>query len=448
MSGVRWRTALAGAATTATFVALLLLTAQHGWSVSLPGAVGTAAVVLLLLSGPAGPSSATGAMSRGSTGRLGSQDVRVTRYPSDTLLAGCLGIAGAVSLTATTLVLANAQHELDDAGNWVLVEVGALLLLIAAGTRWAHGPAPILATVLTFVANSTLILRYVPDRTPGGMVAAVAMWGLGSAMAVFVGGYPRRADVRRRRDIAAARAAQRRQLERDLHDYVAHDLSGILTQAQAARFTAADDPETMRGLLAAIEGAATNALTSMDRSLELLRDDPAGAGLPLEPPRRHPVLADLPRAVEAFAAGSSAKVTASFASGMNTVPLEASTVLYRAVIEGLTNVRRHAPGADRIDVGVRVNGGRVIATVRNCEEPPVGHDEKAGAPRAESGLQPGRHSGTGLTDVRARLAELGGTLHAGAFPGGWTMTATVPLDHASRGPAEPAPGGVPGGLDG
>ena len=56
------------------------------------------------------------------------------------------------------------------------------------------------------------------------------------------------------------RLAQRLQVARDLHDFVAHDISGIVTQAQAARFVAAGRPEAAGVALARIEAAGLAAL--------------------------------------------------------------------------------------------------------------------------------------------------------------------------------------------
>ncbi|MFE1207772.1 histidine kinase [Streptomyces albidoflavus] len=67
-----------------------------------------------------------------------------------------------------------------------------------------------------------------------------------------------------------ARSAQRLQLSRDLHDFVAHDVSGIVVQAQAARFVATTDPSQAVLALERIEKAGLNALASMDQTVQML----------------------------------------------------------------------------------------------------------------------------------------------------------------------------------
>ncbi|MDV3220351.1 sensor histidine kinase [Intrasporangium sp.] len=419
----------AGAAAALTFAALLALTSHLGWVISLPTAVATAAVVLLLV-----------ILVRG-------------RPAGHAVLHLAVASSGAVSLIATASVLVDETLPLEASGNWVLLEVGSVLLLVAAGSRWGQGVGGVLATGLAAAANCAWILRFLPDLRPVALVAGLATWSIGTLVAVGAGAYPRRAEAHRLLAVAAARAAQRRQLERDLHDYVAHDLSGILSQAQAARFAAGDDPETMRRVLAGIEGAATSALTAMDRSLELLRADNHEGGdaaaVPLAPPARHPDLRDLPGAVTAFAEASAATVTASYADGLEQVPLEASTVLHRVVIESLTNVRRHAPGAERVEVEVRRTVDAVIAVVRNRGGAAVGDGSGEWAGSSGSGraatsrlaLQPGRRSGTGLAEVATRLAELGGTLRAGPLSDGWETEASIPLGRSSFDPATRGSGG-------
>ncbi len=62
--------------------------------------------------------------------------------------------------------------------------------------------------------------------------------GITVAIALGVGLYLRALDARRSRSLAAARRDERLELARDLHDFVAHHVTGIVVQAQAARFAA------------------------------------------------------------------------------------------------------------------------------------------------------------------------------------------------------------------
>ena len=138
-------------------------------------------------------------------------------------------------------------------------------------------------------------LRFLPSDSPLDAVGACALWAGGPAVAVVIGGYPRLAEFRRRDSVAAERRAQRLALARDLHDFVAHDVSGIVALAQAARFVAGADPARALDALARVEAAGLRALDTMDRTVAML-GDLAG------PPGAEPGLGDLPALLPASTA--------------------------------------------------------------------------------------------------------------------------------------------------
>ncbi|MFE7411302.1 sensor histidine kinase [Streptomyces laurentii] len=97
---------------------------------------------------------------------------------------------------------------------------------------------------------------------------------------------------------------------------------------------------------------------------------------------------------------------------------------YRIVQEALSNVLRHAPGAE---TGVVLTYTRDALHLRVVNAPAV----------LPAGPSPG--SGHGLTDMRERAAMLGGDLATGPAPdGGYEVTATLP-DAPSSTPAPPVP---------
>ena len=75
------------------------------------------------------------------------------------------------------------------------------------------------------------------------------------------------------RDLDEAKAREREQLARELHDTVAHHVSGIAIQAQAGRAVAATHPERAMEALATIEDAATRTLTELRTIVGVLRAD-------------------------------------------------------------------------------------------------------------------------------------------------------------------------------
>jgi signal transduction histidine kinase len=328
------------------------------------------------------------------------------------------GTAGGTSLLVT--LLSPRTGELADdrmAAAVTLAEVGVLLVVLVlaarAGWRWSA-----MAVVPAAVAVGTWVLRVdLPDSPV--VLAGCAAWSCVAGAAVAVGRYLRRLDDRREASVAAARAAQRLELAGELHDVVAHDVSEVLALAQAGQVLAAQDPaQGGARTLAVIETAALRALTSLDRSVELLRAGPdARPGTaPPEDPRQHG-LADLAELCDRFAASTSAQVRASLDPPplLSTVPPRVGESAYRVVLEALTNVRRHAPRATAVEVELRVHRDRLHLRVE---------DDGGGATHAA----PSRAGhGTGLADAEQRVRASGGVLTAGPVRRGWGVHAELPL---------------------
>jgi signal transduction histidine kinase len=205
------------------------------------------------------------------------------------------------------------------------------------------------------------------------------------------------------------------QLARELHDVVAHHVTGIVVQAQAAQLVAARRPETLPASLAAIEAAGAEALAAMRRMIGVLRDGDDVAG-------RAPRAERLDELVARFAGQHpSTEVSLAAASDEEAWPDETAATVQRIVQEALTNVARHAAGAHEICVTVGEESGSV--TVEVTDDAPAGV--------AVPGL-----GGYGLVGMRERVEALGGTLDAGArAAGGWRVRATLPLPAAGGGAA-------------
>ncbi|WP_188189767.1 sensor histidine kinase [Nonomuraea sp. SYSU D8015] len=170
-------------------------------------------------------------------------------------------------------------------------------------------------------------------------------------LAAAVGAYLRFLDARQERAVAGTRTALRLRLARDLHDFVAHDISEMVAHAQAGRV--AGDPLQA---LERVEAAGQRALSMLDRTLDMLHDDP-----PLSPVGD---LGGIAAAAERFSAAGPAQVRLSMDPAA-TVPVEAAALAYRIVVEGLTNVRRHAPRATRVDLRVSASPGVLEVTMTN-----------------------------------------------------------------------------------
>lgn len=134
-------------------------------------------------------------------------------------------------------------------------------------------------------------------------------------------------------------------MAQDLHDFVAHDVSGIVAQAQAAQLVAGHDSGVALTALKRIEQAGLKALASMDNTVHLLHDTTTLTPLP--------GLADLPKLADQFSATSPARVTLRITPAvLDTTPREIATTAYRIVVESLTNIRRHASTATIVDIVV------------------------------------------------------------------------------------------------
>lgn len=331
-------------------------------------------------------------------------------------LGWVLVVPGAVSLASTAVVLANDSGT-NTPATGTTVEVAALLLLLIHVTRWGTGWSLVVVTVVTASAQVLWLLRYMPGAPWPTQVAGCAFWALGSAVAIVFGAYPRWAAGRLRRSVASAREAQQRQLERDLHDYVAHDLSGMIVQAQAARYAAAGDPAALAAALQRIEDAGHRAMSSMDRALSLLRThEPDGEAVP----PRQPGIDELPELVRRFEAASGTRATVHVQGNPAVVPREVGEVLYRSASEALTNVRRHAgTTATAVDVTLDVRPGAARLTVV---------DEGRGRRTTPA---PRHGGGTGIARLAERVEPLDGVLEAGPTDTGWRLAVQVPFTGAA-----------------
>jgi signal transduction histidine kinase len=231
-------------------------------------------------------------------------------------------------------------------------------------------------------------------------VAGAVLWGV----AVAVGLMLRDADARRRASAAEARTAERLRIARELHDVVAHHVTGIVVLAQASGVVADKrDPAATAGY-AEIEDAAKEALTAMRRLVRTLRSDEVA-------PERTD---DLERSLR-IAVGDDPRVRLTVGD-VRSLPPRVVATAYWLTLEALTNARKHAPGAAEITVSARTENEPFDAALRIA----IVNDAVAAQPRGE---------GFGLVGMAERVREVGGTLRAGPTGGGrWEVVARLPLD--------------------
>jgi signal transduction histidine kinase len=325
------------------------------------------------------------------------------------------GVAAVGSL-AMTLDLVLVGRSVPD---WGLLETTCLLILLIRTCRSAR-PAAALAVSAALAAA----VIDEPLRTGGTGITLTYPFLLTFVVGGAIGGgcYLRMLDARRARMVAAVRLNERLQLARDLHDFVAHHVTGIVVQAQAAGFVHHSAPHSVGPILRNIAEAGQETLDSMRRLVRVLREDEDTSQ------DRGDLYAELARLVSAFCgpdddhADTRLEIT-SPARRTRLAP-DAETAVQRLVQEALTNVRRHAPGA-RVAIRVDTAGDDLLRV-----------DVHNTAPTRQAESPAGGRSGYGLMGLRERALAAGGTLAAGpADDGGWRITAHFPAFPALPQPA-------------
>ncbi len=300
-----------------------------------------------------------------------------------------------------------------------LLEVAGLLVLLALVVRWSRPTSALVAGGLTATAITAWILRFLPEYEPLAVIGGCTSMAVAPAFATVVGGLPRLAAIKLRRSLRVARQEQRLEIAHDLHDYVAHDVTGMVVQAQAARYAAGDDPVRLTAALERIETIGLQTLSAMDEMVAVLADSDSAA-----PTRPLPRLADLAEVVDRFESERDPSCQVEFEQNACTVdstmirrPVEATA--HRVVVEALTNVRRHAPAASHVAVSVRIRDSQLVARVTNAA------DRSPPRPRSPRPQSPG---GTGLARLDERVRAMGGDFRAGpGDDGGWVVEAHLPV---------------------
>ncbi|MEV3937378.1 histidine kinase [Glycomyces sp. NPDC049804] len=300
---------------------------------------------------------------------------------------GIRGVGTAELLALGLLMLFAVRHWDAPPGRWVAYATGAAVMLIGVARLYSNDlqEAAIGGTMLTGMALTTVI-------------------GFGA--------YLRSMDKLRRETQEEVRQAERLELAREMHDFVAHHVTGMVVLAQAAQVTNTDP----RKAFADIEEAGLAALTSMRRMVKMLRNDDGGAGTnPLGD------LAQIEDLVERFnREGTDTTCFISPELAGSAVAPEIAATAHRIVREALTNVRKHARGATRVRVVVAAASGNGLeVSVRDDGRAPRGRLAAGGL--AQSG------GGMGLLGLGERIEAVGGQLRAQSRPeGGWETAAWLP----------------------
>jgi signal transduction histidine kinase len=373
-----------------------------------------------------------------------------------------LGIVAAVQFVGVPLA---AHHE--SAGT--TLPLGAWLLLIAgvAVLPWRH-QHPVAVLAATFATTAVYVgLGYregpiwaplivalaqclITDHRRAAVVSLVAgvlyfpwqkdvlhggsapSWGevLGlAAWLITLAAVIELVRVRRDQNREAARMAteslQRRAAEervriaRDLHDAVAHRMSLINIQAGVALHLmdqpgAAPPPEQIHDALATIKASSKDALVELRSILGVLRDVDEDA-----PRAPSPSLGRIDELVEQ-ASLSGVHVDLTVDGDLRDLPLNVDLAAYRILQESLTNVARHAEGA-QAHVAIRADAATLSLDV--VDDGPVA------AEGVRVGAMPS--GGNGIVGMRERAASVGGALQAEPRPmRGFAVHAELPIERS------------------
>lgn len=336
----------------------------HGPWDWLPAASGAAAGALVLLAlRPRARTAATGAAALAAPLVVAASSLALWPLPK-----GIFGYPVAVS-EACALVLALAVTALRCDARWIGA-VSAAAFLAAASDLLREGAGQFLTPALLLLATG-----------------------------LAPGFYLRWRRHQREYHVERARAQERLAVARDLHDVVAHEVTGIVVQAQALRRIADTRPEAAVRALPEIEAAGARALEAMRSLVSRLRE-----------PDEAPPESDAREGLARLAGASGGlEVAVRVEGSLAGLAPEVGTALVRIAQEAVTNARRHARGATRVSVEVESAAGEGVRM---------------------SVLDDGRGSagsgGYGLVGMEERARLLGGELAAGPGADGWEVRVRLP----------------------
>ncbi len=220
------------------------------------------------------------------------------------------------------------------------------------------------------------------------------------------------AEQERRHSGERALLEERQRIARELHDVVAHHMSVIAIQAEAAPYKTADPPPELVESFGDIRASALAGLSELRRVLGVLRT----GGQDTAP---QPGLAELEALLDSARSGG-VSVTVTRSGNPVTLPEGVDLSAYRIVQEALSNAMRHAPESH---VQVRLDYRPDALALE------IGNDATLRAvPVLVGSGDPAAGGGHGIVGMRERATMLGGSLDAGPTDdGGFLVAAVLPV---------------------
>ncbi|MEW2175343.1 histidine kinase [Streptomyces sp. NPDC005406] len=338
---------------------------------------------------------------------------------SGLLPAGCVGMTlirpvGAFWMSMALMPVSMVVGASD--GPWMPSTFFAhlvVLVVVAARTRprtaaWMWGLTVLFGTLLENAGGW--------DGGPStAAMAVVSAFGLLLVTVVQIRREAER-EVTVQRTVTAVERDRRTLLEerttiaRELHDVVAHHMSVVAIQAEAAPYRVENPPPELEQAFVTIRENAVAALTELRRVLGVVRAEDYEA-----PDAPQPTLAELDGLLANV--GEAGLATEKTVTGaVRELPQGVELSAYRIIQEALSNSLRHAPGATaKVEIGY-VLGGLGLRVVNG---PPTGP------------VKPSPGAGHGITGMRERVAMLNGEMTAeSTAEGGYEVTAFIPVQAA------------------
>ncbi|MFE3583527.1 sensor histidine kinase [Streptomyces vinaceus] len=213
---------------------------------------------------------------------------------------------------------------------------------------------------------------------------------------------------------------ERTTIARELHDVVAHHMSVVAIQAEAAPYRVKNPPPELEAAFATIRENAVAALTELRRVLGVVRSADYEA-----PDAPQPTLASLDGLL-ANVREAGLGVEKTVTGAVRELPPGVELSAYRIIQEALSNTLRHAPGAAASVEVSYVLGGLGIRVVNAA---------------ATGDVRPSPGAGHGITGMRERVAMLEGEMTAGVTEaGGYEVAVFIPVRGRQGEAQDAAPG--------
>jgi signal transduction histidine kinase len=207
----------------------------------------------------------------------------------------------------------------------------------------------------------------------------------------------------------AAALDERGRIARELHDVLAHSLSALSVELEGARLLALDR-DVDSEVIAAIGRAHRHAAAGLDEAraaIQALRGDSVPGPDKIE---------DLIEEIRAHGI----ECTLEISGEPRRLPSEAALAVFRTAQEALTNVRKHAEEAERVDIRLDYDPDGVQLIVTDS----AGDGAEPRVPQPAALAAAG--AGYGVSGMRERAELIGGRLLAGPTEDGFRVELWVP----------------------